>query len=220
MNSMKMTIKVGTKFSSKSPQNTTPYTVERGGYLYPWASVRYSQIAPLQLMYNSFTDGFWVNLQGERCTNLTFSHIHVLHARLLPTKVLKTFVRVAFYTQYRSGLEGLRRFWSSGTCSQAINRHLRPPEGDPLDASQVVVLRLVLLRDQSSPSASRRWSPRCFAGCGPQACAPEWSAFTFGPEGGLPGPRCLGWHWSPFGRSCYPTPEPYRQIRRCFRGWD
>jgi len=95
MNSMKMTIKVGTKFSSKSPENSTPYTVERGGYLYPWASVRYSQIAPLQLMYSSFTDGFWLNLQGERCTNLTFSHIHVLHACLLPTKVLKTFVRVA-----------------------------------------------------------------------------------------------------------------------------
>jgi len=166
--------------------------VERGDYLYPRPSARYPRIALFQLIYSSLTDGFRIKLQSERCTNSTFSRIHVLHARLLSTKVLKTFVRVAFYTQYRSGLEGLRRFWSSGTCSQAINRHLRPPEGDPLDASQVVVLRLVLLRDQSSPSASRRWSPRCFTGCGPQACAPEWSAFTFGPEGPKVGFPVLG----------------------------
>ena len=88
------------------------------------------------------------------------------------------------------------------------------------EPSQVLAFRLVLLSDQSSHSASRRWSPRCFTGCGPQACAPEWSALTFGPEGGLPGPRCLGCHRAPFGHSCYPTPGPCRQVRRCFRGWD
>ena len=129
--------------------------MERGGYLYPWPSARYPRIALLQLIYSSLTYGFRVKLHGERCTNSTFSRIHVSHARLLPTKVLKTFVRVAFCTQYPSGLEGLRRFWSSGTCSRAINRHLRPPEGDPLDALQVVVPRLVLLSDRPSPSVPK-----------------------------------------------------------------
>jgi len=136
-----MAMKVGTKLSRNSQENSTLYTVERGGYLYPWPSARYPRIALFQLIYSSLTDGFRIKLQSERCTNSTFSRIHVLHTRLLSTKVLKTFVRVAFCTQYPSGLEGLRMFWSSGTCSRAINRHLRPPEGDPLDASQVVVLR-------------------------------------------------------------------------------
>ena len=49
----------------------------------------------------------------------------------------------------------LRRLWSSGLCSYAINRHLQPPEGDPLDASQVVVLKLVLLSDRPSPSVPK-----------------------------------------------------------------
>ena len=128
--------------------------MERGGYLYPWSSAKYPRIALLQLFYSSLTDGFRVKLHGERCTNSTFSRIHVSHARLLPTKVLKTFVWVAFRTQYPSGLESLRRFWPSG-CSCAINRHLWPPEGDPLDASQVVVLRLVLLSDRPSPSVPK-----------------------------------------------------------------
>ena len=35
MNSMKMVMKVGTKFSSNSQENSTLYIVERGGYLYP-----------------------------------------------------------------------------------------------------------------------------------------------------------------------------------------
>ena len=134
--------------------------MERGGYLYPWPSARYPRIALLQLIYSSLTDSFRVKLYCERCTNSTFSRIHVSHARLLPTKVLRTFVRVAFCTRYPSGLENLRRFWPSGLCSSAINRHLRPPEGDPLDASQVLAFRLVLLSDQSSPSASRRWASR------------------------------------------------------------
>jgi len=35
INSMKMSMKVGTKFSSNSQENSTLYTVVRGGYLYP-----------------------------------------------------------------------------------------------------------------------------------------------------------------------------------------
>ena len=35
MNSMKMAMKVRTEFSSNSQENSTLYTVERGGYLYP-----------------------------------------------------------------------------------------------------------------------------------------------------------------------------------------
>ena len=35
MNSMKMAMKTGTEFSSNSQENSTIYTVERGGYLYP-----------------------------------------------------------------------------------------------------------------------------------------------------------------------------------------
>ena len=104
-------------FSSKSPENSTLCTVERGVYLYPWPSARYPQITLFQLIYSSLTDGFKVKLYGEKCTNSTFSRIHVLHARLLPTKVLKTIVRVASCTQPPSGLESLRRFWPSGLCS-------------------------------------------------------------------------------------------------------
>jgi len=49
----------------------------------------------------------------------------------------------------------LRRLWSSGLCSCAINRHLRPLEGDPFDALHVVVPRLVLLSDRPSPSVPK-----------------------------------------------------------------
>ena len=128
-----------------------------GGYLYPWPSSRCPQIAPFQLMYNSFTDGFRVKLQGERCTNPTFSRIHVLHARLIPLKVqqpssglylvvgilrasrslagpffegrfpLKTFGRHFRYRRLSS--PSLRRSCSPGLCSRTSSCILRSPEG-------------------------------------------------------------------------------------------
>jgi len=117
INSMKMAIKVGTQSSSKSLENLTSYTMERGGYLYPWPSARFPQIAISQLIYNSLTNSFRVKLQGEGCTNSTFSRIHILHACPLPTKVLMSFVWVAFCVQYPSGVEVLRRFRSPSLCS-------------------------------------------------------------------------------------------------------
>jgi len=62
MNRMKITMKAGTEFSSNSPENSTLYTVERGGYLYPWASAGFSYTAPFQLIYSSLTTGFRVKL--------------------------------------------------------------------------------------------------------------------------------------------------------------
>ena len=154
------------------------------------------------------------------CTNPTFSHIHVLHARLHPPKGFESF-----------GV--LRRSHPRMLRLQAISRHLRPHEDGilRLSAAKVLIFKLVPLSshlspsacrrcDRLSPSVSRRWLLRSFTGCGPQACAPECSALTFGPEGELLGPRCLCWHRAPFVRACYSTPEPCRQVRRCFRGWD
>ena len=57
--------------------------MERGGYLYPWPSARFSYIAPLQLIYSSLTAGFGVKLQGARCTNLTFSRCEVYKSDIL-----------------------------------------------------------------------------------------------------------------------------------------
>ena len=128
-----------------------------GGYLYPWPSARCPQIAPFQLMYSSFTDGFRVKLQGERCTNPTFSRIHILHARLIPSKVqqpssglylvvgilrasrslagpsfegwfpLKTFGRHLRDRRFSS--PSARRSFSHGLCSRASNCILRSPKG-------------------------------------------------------------------------------------------
>ena len=136
-----------------------------GGYLYPWPSSRCPQIAPFQLMYSSFTDGFRVKLHDERCTNPTFSRIHILHACLIPSKVqqpssglylvvgilrasrslagpsfegrfpLKTFSRYLRYRRLSS--PSLRRSCSPGLCFRASSCILRSPEGDLLDASQV-----------------------------------------------------------------------------------
>ena len=108
-------------------------------------------------MYSSFTDDFRVNLQGERCTNPTFSRIHVLHTRLIPSKVqqpssglylvvgilrasrslagpsfegrfhLKTFGRHLRYRRLSS--PSLRRSCSLGLCFRASSCILRSPEG-------------------------------------------------------------------------------------------
>ena len=43
------------------------------------------------------------------CTNPTFSRIHALHARLFPTKVLATFIRLVFRPGYASGFRILHR---------------------------------------------------------------------------------------------------------------
>jgi len=82
-----------------------------------------------------------------------------------------------------------------GLCFRVTNPRLRSPEG--------AISHLL----------------RCFIGS-PRACAPPWLAFTFGSEGEAFAPRCLSWRWAPFGRSCRPTPEPCRQVRRCFWGWN
>ena len=127
----------------------------------------------------------------ERCTIPTFSHIHVSHTYLQPTKVLVSFGVLRRFSSsslfpravsrhLRSPKEVFakhRGFWSLGLCFWAINRHLRSPEG--------AISRHLRLRVGGHL--------RCFIGCGPRACAPERLAFTFGSEGGVLAPRCLGW---------------------------
>ena len=85
-------------------------------------------------MYSSLIASFRVKLQGERCTNPTFSRIHILHARLHPPKGFESF-----------GV--LRRSPPCKLRLQAISRHLRPPEDVilRLSAAKVLIFKLVLL---------------------------------------------------------------------------
>src|SRR6185312_15909490 len=79
-------------------------------------------------MYSSLTAGFGIKLQGERCTNPTFSRIHVLHAHLFQNE----------------GPEVLRL-----ACSRRlITFGLRGP-------SEVMVLKVLFSSDQSSPSSPK-----------------------------------------------------------------
>ena len=78
---MQTAMEIDNKFSSKYPENSTFYMVEGRGYLYPQFQLCFLLIAPPQLIYSSSTTGFIV-IQGERCTNPTFSRVHVFHARM------------------------------------------------------------------------------------------------------------------------------------------
>ena len=142
----------------------------------------------------------------ERCTNPTFSHIHVSHTYLQPTKVLASF-----------GV--LRKFSCSSLFPRAVSRHLRSPKEVIAKLRRSWPLGLcfrVTNPRLRSPEGAISHLLRCFIGSSPRACAPPWLAFTFGSEGEAFAPRCLSWLWAPFGRSCRPTPEPCRQVRRCF----
>ena len=68
--------------------------VEGMGYLYPQPQLCYLQIAPPQLIYSSLTARFIVKLQGERCTNPTFSRVHIFYARMSPPEDLVPFAQV------------------------------------------------------------------------------------------------------------------------------
>ena len=125
-----------------------------GGYLYPWPSARCPQIAPFQLIYSSFTDGFRVKLQGERCINLTFSRIHVLHARLIPSKVQQPSSGLYLVV----GSFGLRGPW------------LVPP-------SKVGSLS----KPSVGTFVTEGYLPRPFEGLVLLACAPERAVASFGP---------------------------------------
>ena len=164
------------------------------GYLYPWPSARCPQIAPFQLMYSSFTDGFRVKLQGERCTNPTFSRIHVLHARLIPSKV----------QQPSSGLYlvvGILR----------ASRSLAGPSFEgrfPLKTFG----RHLHYRRLSSPSLRRS--------CSPGLCSRASSCILRSPEGGFSGLGRSRKRMSPFGCARLPSLEPCKRVRERLREWD
>ena len=145
-------------------------------------------------MYSSFTDGFRIKLQGERCTNPTFSRIHVLHARLIPSKV----------QQPSSGLYlvvGILR----------ASRSLAGPSFEgrfPLKTFD----RHLHYRKLSSPSIRRF--------CSPDLCFRASSCILRSPEGGFPGLGRSRKRRSPFGCARLPSLEPCKRVWERFRRWD
>ena len=105
-------------------------------------------------MYSSFTDGFRIKLQGERCTNPTFSRIHVLHARLIPSKVQQPSSGLYLVV----GSFGLRGPW------------LVPP-------SKVGSLS----KPSVGTFVTEGYLPRPFEGLVLLACAPGRAVASFGP---------------------------------------
>ena len=168
--------------------------MEKGGYLYPWPSARCPQIAPFQFMYSSFTDGFRVKLQDERCTNPTFSRIHVLHARLIPSKV----------QQPSSGL-----YLVVGTLR--ASRSLAGPSFEGRFSLKTFG-RHLHYRKLSSPSLRRF--------CSPGLCFRASSCILRSPEGGFPDLWRSRERPSPFGCARLPSLEPCKQVREHFREWD
>ena len=83
-------------------------------------------------------------LTYSRCTNLTFSHIHVSHTYLQPTKVFTSFGDLRESQPWRFH-------------QRAISRHLRSRSWSLYP--KVLVFELVYLRNCSSPSARRRRYP-------------------------------------------------------------
>ena len=142
-------------------------------------------------MYSSFTDGFRVKLQGERCTNPTFSRIHILHARLIPSKVQQPssglYLVVGILRASRS-LAG--PFFEGRFPLKTFGRHFR-------------------YRRLSSPSLRRS--------CSPGLCSRASNCILRSPVPGLGRSRDRP---STFGCARLPSLEPCKRVREHFRGWD
>ena len=125
----------------------------------------------------------WTSHVFERYTNPTFSHIHISHTCLQPTKVPTTFGDLRESEPWRFHHRAISRYFRSRSWSL-----------DP----KVLVFELVLLSNPSSPSAWRRWHPS----------SPKVLVFALPLPGSHPSPSaCRRWYpshrrlWSLSSRS-------------------